>query len=325
MTARLLAVALLLGVPWVASACSVGADPTSPAGPSGSPRQVPTETVSLTPSLDPDLAAASDLAAAAESLAGTVPSAAPIEARDEPVVGADISWPQCPPGMGIEHKETSGQPLPTEEAEYVVIGLTNGPGFYANPCLADQVAWARGRGLLTAAYAVASYPSDAELAAYGGQGPYDGGTTDGALKNLGYQQARFNVLSMREAGLASPLVWIDVEPVPFYDWSGDKAANAAVVIGLAQGYLNAGLQIGVYSTPALWDGVVGDLAFGVPEWRAAGQTSRAEALSRCGEDWSIQGGSAVLGQWVEDRRDKNITCPGIEADLGQWFAAPSAR
>ena len=38
--------------------------------------------------------------------------------------------------MGIEHKETSGQPMPTEEAEYVVIGLTNGPGFHANPCLA---------------------------------------------------------------------------------------------------------------------------------------------------------------------------------------------
>jgi hypothetical protein len=224
--------------------------------------------------------------------------------------------------MGIEHKETSGQPLPTAEAEYVVIGLTNGPGFHANPCLADQVVWARQRGLLTAAYAVGSFPSDAELAAYGSQGPYDGSTTDGALKNVGYQQARFNVVSMREAGLASPLVWIDVEPVPFYDWSGDKAANAAVVIGLAQGYLNAGLQIGVYSTPALWDGVVGELAFGVPEWRAAGQTSQAEALSRCGDDWSIQGGEAVLGQWVQDARDKNVTCPGIEADLGQWFAAP---
>jgi hypothetical protein len=316
MTGRLLVVVLLLGV---VTGCRGGEDPPS-AEPSGSPLAVPTETVSLTPSLDPELAAASDLAAAAESMAGTLPSTAPIEPRDEPVIGADLSWPQCPPGMGIEHKESSGQPLPTDEAEYVVIGLTNGPGFHANPCLADQVAWAKQRGLLTAAYAVASYPSDAELAAYGGEGPYDGSTTDGALKNVGYQQARFNVVSMREAGLASPLVWIDVEPVPFYDWSADKAANAAVVIGLAQGYLNAGLRIGVYSTPALWDGVVGALTFGVPEWRAAGQTSQAEALDRCGEDWSIQGGHGVLGQWVQDRRDKNITCPGIEADLGRWFA-----
>ena len=128
---------------------------------------------------------------------------------------------------------------------------------------------------------------------------------------------------MREAELASPMVWIDVEPVAFYDWSTDKAANAAVVIGSAQGYLNAGLQIGVYSTPALWDGVVGELSFGVPEWRAAGQTSQAEALSRCGDDWSIQGGSAVLGQWVQDRRDKNVTCPGVETDLGEYFRSPA--
>ena len=64
--------------------------------------------------------------------------------------------------------------------------------------------------------------------------------------------------------------------------------------------------------------VVGDLALGLPEWRAAGQTSQAEALDRCGDDWQIQGGEAVLGQWVEAGRDLNVTCPGI-TDLGRWF------
>lgn len=314
---RALAAVSCLGV---LAACS--ADAPSSAPPEQASSAVPTATVSLTPSLDPDLAGASDLAAAAESLAGTVESTEPIEPRDRPVIGADISWPQCPPGMGIEHKESSGQPLPTQEAEFVVIGLTNGPGFHANPCLAEQAAYARERGLLTAAYAVVSYPSDDELIAYADAGPFERTATDGGfLKNLGYAQATFNIESMRAAGLRSPIVWLDVEPVPFYDWSGDPAANQAVVIGAAQAYLNAGLKIGVYSTPALWEGVVGELSFGVPEWRAAGQTSRAEALDRCGEDWSIQGGPAVLGQWVQDRRDKNVTCPGISADLGDWFAA----
>jgi hypothetical protein len=65
--------------------------------------------------------------------------------------------------------------------------------------------------------------------------------------------------------------------------------------------------------------VVGDFALGVPEWRAAGQTSIEEARRRCGDDWVIQGGPAVLGQWVEDNRDRNVTCPGISADLGRWF------
>ncbi len=34
----------------------------------------------------------------------------------------------------------------------------------------------------------------------------------------------------------------------------------------------------------------------------------------------IQGGEAVLGQWVQDSRDKNVTCPGAEQRLGQYFA-----
>ncbi len=57
----------------------------------------------------------------------------------------------------------------------------------------------------------------------------------------------------------------------------------------------------------------------MPEWRAAGQTSQDEALSRCGDDWLIQGGVGALAQWVEDGRDRNITCPGTEKVLGEYF------
>jgi hypothetical protein len=235
------------------------------------------------------------------------------------VIGADISWPQCPPGMGIPQKRSSGQPLPVAAARFVVVGLTNGPGFHANPCLASQVDYVRRRGLLLSAYAVASYPEAVRVARHGQDGPYDGATERGALANTGYQQALFNVRSMRAAGLRTPVVWIDVEPVPDFAWSADPGANAAVVAGVARGYQDAGYRIGVYSTPLLWAGVVGDLELGVPEWRAAGQTSRKEALSRCGDDWQIQGGEAVLGQWVEDDRDMNLTCPGVSADLAAWF------
>lgn len=242
-----------------------------------------------------------------------------VEVDDEEVVGADVSWPQCPPGMGIPQKRSSGQPMPVAAARYVVVGLTNGPGFYPNPCLADQVAWVRERRLMIAAYAVASYPPADRIARHGDDGPFDGSTRTGALANTGYEQARFNVRSMKAAGLPSPMVWIDVEPVPKFAWSKDPEANAAVVTGLARGYEDAGYRIGVYSTPSLWRGVVGDLELGVPEWRAAGQTSRDEARERCGDDWVIQGGEAVLGQWVEARRDMNITCPGIATDLDQWF------
>lgn len=241
-----------------------------------------------------------------------------IEITDEPLLGADISWPQCPPGLGIPEKRSSGQPMPVPEARYVIIGLTNGPGFYPNPCLADQVSWARENNLMTAGYSVASYPEPRFVEQYGQDGPFDGGTDQGALANTGYQQALFNVRTMREAGLPSPAVWIDVEPVPDFAWSSDLSANAAVVTGIARGYTDAGFRIGVYSTPALWAGVVGDLELGIPEWRAAGQTSSEEALSRCGDDWVIQGGEAIIGQWVERDRDMNLTCPGV-TDLSVWF------
>ena len=266
-----------------------------------------------------DVEAMRDLATLAEGLAGERPA---VPARDgSPVLGGDVSWPQCPPGLGIPQRRTLGLPMPLPSAEYVVVGLTNGPGFYPNPCLADQVAWVRERGLLISAYAVLSYPDRAALERFGDDGPFDGANPLGALRNIGYQQALYNIRSMRSAGLETPFVWLDVEPVALFEWSADPVANAAVVEGSRRGYEDAGYRVGVYSTPYLWDQIVGDLALGVPEWRAAGESGREEALSRCGPEWSIQGGEPVMGQWLEDDRDFNLTCPGVSRDLGRYFAA----
>ncbi|WP_137295537.1 hypothetical protein [Nocardioides dongxiaopingii] len=285
-------------------------DPVAPTPPAGAEAPVDVTTPEPTEAPPPPPAVTRD------PLADLVEG---IEVDDEPVLGSDISWPQCPPGMGIPEKRSHGGPGPVPEARYVVVGLTNGPGFHPNPCLQSQVDDTRRAGRMIAAYAVASYPEPRFLDEHGQDGPYDGATPLGALANTGYQQALFNVDSMEAAGLLTPIIWIDVEPVPDFAWSGDLQANAAVVAGIARGYQDAGYRIGVYSTPALWAGVVGDLELGVPEWRAAGQTSSAEALSRCGDDWVIQGGEAVLGQWVEADRDMNLTCPGISLDLAAWF------
>jgi hypothetical protein len=208
--------------------------------------------------------------------------------------------------MGIPEKRSEGLPMPVPTAAFIVIGLTNGPGFVANPCLADQVAYARDHQLLTAAYSVISGPTRFSPKGVTGE-------------QLGYQQARFNIASMKRAGLLTPIVWLDVESVPHFDWGSDTGANAAVIRGAAKGYTAAGYAVGVYSTPYLYRSVAGDLRMGVPEWRAAGQTSQAEALRRCRGDWVIQGGSGVLGQWVADERDVNTTCPGATAQLGRWF------
>lgn len=212
-----------------------------------------------------------------------------------PDEGGDVSWPQCPRGMGIPQKQGKGAPMPLPSARFVLLGLTNGPGLTANPCLADQVAWAKAHHLMMAAYSVIS------------------------AQGSGAEQARFNLETMKTVGLDSPSVWVDVEPVPDFDWPNDTAANATVIRDAVRTYQRAGLEVGVYSTQSLWQRVVGDLRLGLPEWRAAGQTSRAEALARCGEDRSFQGGGAVLTQWVEAGRDRDVPCPGRAGELALWL------
>ncbi|MCZ4500305.1 MAG: hypothetical protein JWQ74_2860 [Marmoricola sp.] len=282
---------------------------TPTAAPDGDGELVPEGLTDDLPPLEPTTGQSQD--------AGSKPPGRP--APTGRILGADVSWPQCPKGMGIPEKPTQGSPMPTAAAKFVILGLTNGPSFTPNPCLTDQLRWVKDRHLLGAAYAVHSTPDTATLRKYGDRGPFRGSTRLGALSNAGYSAAGYNVASMRAARLFTPIVWIDVEPVPRFDWGSDTAANAAVIAGAARGYTDAGYTVGYYSTPALWRRVVGTLRTGAPEWRAAGQTSMAEALSRCGPDWSFQGGEAVFGQWVEDGRDRNVTCPGASTDLGQYF------
>ncbi len=295
-------------------------DPTPAASPTASPGREGERERSRTPGPGPgpqDPDQLGDLAALAEQQSGQQRREA---ARRGPVLGGDISWPQCPTGLGIPERRTLGLPPPLPTAQYVVVGLTNGPGFVENPCLADQVASVRAQGLGLAAYAVVSYPDQRTLSREGVGGPYDGGSALDALRNVGYAQAEFGVDSMKRTGLVTPVVWVDVEPVSDFEWSGDTEANAAVVQGAVRGYQDAGYRVGVYSTAYLWQDIVGGLRLGVPEWRAAGETSRAEALARCGDESSIQGGLAVMGQWVEASRDQNVTCPGISGELDRWFS-----
>jgi hypothetical protein len=236
-----------------------------------------------------------------------------------PVIGADISWPQCPKGMGIPERRSEGQPMPLPQARYVVVGLTNGPAFTPNPCLAGQLAWIRQRHLLASAYAVVSWPAPERPGGATHEGPYDGSTRAGRLRNAGYAQASYNIDTIRRQHFHTPSVWVDVEPYPAFPWSPDLRANAEVVRGAVRAYRDAGFRVGIYSTPSLWRAVVGGLRFGVPEWRAAGMTGLREALDRCSADWSIQGGTAVLAQWTDGRRDHNTTCPGTARGLGRWF------
>ena len=122
------------------------------------------------------------------------------------VIGRDVSWPNCPRGLGIPARPTQGKPMPPASARFVVIGLTNGPAFHPNPCLEAQVEFARLRGLWVAAYAVVTYPTRRQLEAYGAAGPYSATERLGRLRNTGWAQARQNLDAMQATGLSSPII-----------------------------------------------------------------------------------------------------------------------
>jgi hypothetical protein len=231
------------------------------------------------------------------------------------VVGGDVSWPQCPVGMGIPERRSLGLPMPGAKARFVVIGLTNGPAFTRNPCLASQVGWARDRALPVSAYAVATWPTARQLARRGASGPYAGTTLRSRLRNVGYSQGRYNLKRLASVGLTVPHVWIDVEHYSIRPWSNNRRNNRAVVRGIVRAYQDAGVSTGFYSTTLQWPDIVGTVRWGLPEWHTAGPRSKAVALSRCSEP-SFQGGPVVLAQWWTDVADHDLVCPTGPAALG---------
>src|SRR5689334_16441916 len=141
--------------------------------------------------------------------------------------------------MGIPERQGEDKPMPLRTARYVVVGLTNGPGFHPNPCLKRQVGWVRRHHVRAAAYAVTTYPTPRQLAHHGTSGPHPHRALLGRLWNTGYAQAEFNLRTMRAVHLASPVVWVDVEPYSVRPWTGNRTRNAAVVKGAVQAYRDA--------------------------------------------------------------------------------------
>src|SRR4051812_31681725 len=146
--------------------------------------------------------------------------------------GYDVSWPQCS-GSSAHH-------LPPGSPRYVILGLTHGAGHTANPCLADQLAWARSRGTAVGGYLVPSYPTSAQRSAAttGAHGVCT--TLRCRLRNDGAGQAADALRVMQQAGLALPMVWVDVEFRTGPAWSRVDPRNRAVLHGVVRALRDAG-------------------------------------------------------------------------------------
>ncbi len=248
-------------------------------------------------------------------LAGVGPaSAAPARSADP--VGVDVSWPQC------------GQALPKQLA-FAVVGVNNGLANTTNPCLAEQLKWARTATKYAPSSAqprVALYVNTANPGLQGSWWPtsntYEGKRVSNPYGNCalrtfkacsymyGYAKA-YDDAKIR--GITKPTSyfwWLDVETEN--SWQRNKAANVAVLEGMATYFQGIGAPVGVYSTGYQWNQIAGTIKAtsplaGLPSW-LAGARSLADAKAKCSLPALTPGSEVAMVQYVSKGLDYNVSC-----------------
>jgi hypothetical protein len=234
-----------------------------------------------------------------------------------PPAGYDVSYPQC-----------SGS-YPTNVL-FGVVGVNGGLAHNANPCLGDELRWAReapGQ----------KRPKQPPLSLYidtgnpgtqvsewpkGGNAPTYG-ACNGLLTNAcsyiyGVQRAAYSyrlVVALDAVAAKTAPWWLDVELT--LSWAGTYQLNIAALKGYLAGLHTAGATgpIGIYSTSVQWKEITGltaqttQSAFGgqLPDWIAGTGTAVTEARQNCAND-SFTGATPTLAQYRIDGFDADLRC-----------------
>jgi hypothetical protein len=241
----------------------------------------------------------------------------------------DISFPQC--GMQLPGPQT---------ASAGVLGANGGRLFTANPCLVDQLRWAKGLAGAPAFYANTGNPgpdrssrwpvgqswprscfaSDPNSIAcsydYGWNGAMDSyGIAVDAAQTL-HKVSRDNA----RARVANVDWWLDVEILNSWQTlDGDATVlngrrDTAAILGAVDALRSVGVrQVGIYSTSYQWVAITGapKITRGLftqnPVW-LAGFDNQADAADGCGFR-SFTGGQVLLTQYLDaDGIDANVRC-----------------
>jgi hypothetical protein len=246
-------------------------------------------------------------------------------------LGTDVSAPQCSAnGTG-----TGLGAVPTGAA-FVIVGVNAGIATSTNPCLAAQIAWGSGAPGGIRQPALAYYVNTANPALAGTWWP-DSNATQPAATTVarvpvavsnpygacahepgpacayvyGYSIARDDATVRGVPAASGTMWWLDVETAN--TWQPDRVANRAVLEGMAAALTSAGGRVGVYSTPAHWDEVVGTVPASsplavLPSWRALGPVPAAAARKGCGAQSFTPSGRLEITQYVAGGFDYNIEC-----------------
>ena len=177
--------------------------------------------------------------------------------------GVDISWPQCDVVRSL--KVAPG---------FVVVGLTGGRPFTANPCMDREAAYARTR---------TGYSAYLNIDA-----PRVGSASD-----YGRRLARDALARLAAAKLTAPTIWLDVETLNHW---ADPATNVAVINAALQTIQKAGLSAGIYSSGPMWQQITGGAQVNVPVWLAMSITDPRQLGAGCRQGFG--GRPAVMAQYV---------------------------
>ncbi|HEY2354892.1 MAG TPA: hypothetical protein VGH79_08370 [Gaiellaceae bacterium] len=236
-----------------------------------------------------------------------------------PTVGYDISAPQCSGSY-------PASPL------FGIVGVNGGLANNANPCLRDELRWARSAPgqkhpqqpplslyLVTAnpgGHHVADWPSSGTTPTYGA---CNGLLTNACSYLYGEQRAAHSyalAAALDPAAARTVPWWLDVELGA--TWAGTYELNIAALKGFLAGLHDAGATgpVGIYSTSAQWNDITGltaettPAAFGrhLPDWAAGAETTTlTQAWTNCAGR-GFTGRAPALAQYRNGAFDGELRC-----------------
>jgi len=224
--------------------------------------------------------------------------------------GFDVSSPQCSGSY-------PSRPL------FGIVGVNGGLANNANPCLREELSWARTAPL--SFYTVTANPGGQHVADWpsGGTAPTYGACnrllTDACSYLYGEERASHSydlVAALDPAAARTAPWWLDVELGA--TWAGTYELNIAALKGFVAGLHDAGARgpIGIYSTSAQWNDITGltaqttRAAFGrrLPAWVAGAETTTAtQARQNCG-GVAFTGRAPTLAQYRIGAFDADLRC-----------------
>jgi hypothetical protein len=239
-------------------------------------------------------------------------------------LGIDISYPQC------------GKTLPKTQA-FGIVGVNGGLANTTNPCLKDQLVWAKNSlggtpqakvqlyvntanpgGLGTPSWPTASTPENP-------YGPCAGEDSLACAWQYGWNRAseditgRFAPAAVLAGVSTDPATytwWLDVETMNTWKAptsSFNTLSNATVLEGMTTKFQLVGGTVGLYSTAYQWGQIVGSSVSGtsnlngLKNWRPGGANLKT-AKQACTAAPLTPGGSVVLTQFVSKNLDYNYSC-----------------